>query len=86
MSSAAAAAAVALQPTFGAWIPNSIPPGTSVASINLSGGDGNPISLGMTGDTTDFAISGSKIVVSKSGIAPGHCRAVYTVTVKATQK
>ena len=40
----------------------------------------------MTGDTTDLAISGSKIVVSISDIAPGHCRAVCTVTVNATQK
>jgi len=85
MSSPIVAATVALHLTFGTSIPCSVLPGTVVASINLSGGDGSPISLGMTGDAGDFAISGSNVVVGKSGITPSRCGTVQTVTITARQ-
>src|SRR5260370_32602924 len=42
--------------------------GTVVSSISTKGGDGNTITLTMSGDTTDFALSGVNIVVAARGI------------------
>jgi len=72
-------------------IPCNIPGGTVVAAVVVSGGDGNPTTLSISGDTTDFTLSGSNIVVVPGGItsASGKCplvaSVVETVTVNATQ-
>ena len=44
------------------------PAGTVVAAITVSGGNGKPVTLAMTGDTTDFALSGNSIVIGSSGL------------------
>jgi hypothetical protein len=61
------------------------PAGTVVAQYAASGGNGQPITWTLTGDTADFAMSGSSLVVGPSGIASGNCGKVNTVTVTATQ-
>lgn len=81
-----AAAAVALHLAFAAAVPCNAPPGTIVAAIRSSGGDGSPVALSLSaGDTADFALSGATIVVAAGGIAPGHCDLLRTVTITATQ-
>jgi hypothetical protein len=69
-------------------IPCNAAAGTVVASFVLSGGDGNtvPTSPTLAGDTTDFAISGTNIVVGPSGIAAANCGRTVSVTVTATQQ
>ena len=72
-----------------------IPGGTLVAQIIPSGGDGNPITLGITGDTTDFALSATtapaNVIVASGGItsATGKCplaaAVTETVTINASQ-
>jgi len=47
--------------------------GTLVATMVPSAGDGNPASYAISGDTTDFALSGSTVVVGPNGIAPANC-------------
>jgi len=45
------------------------PPGTVVATMVPSGGDNTTITWALAGDTTDFAISGTNLVVGPNGIA-----------------
>jgi hypothetical protein len=71
---------------FGASVPCDAPPGTVVARLLLSGGDGNPISYAISGDTEDFRIRGSVIVVGSAGIDPAHCGWNRTITITATQQ
>ena len=59
--------------------------GTVVSTVSTSGGDGNPVTLSMTGDTTDFVLSGSNVVVGPNGITLADCGMTETVTVTATQ-
>lgn len=68
-------------------IPCGTPAGTVVASMTVTGGDGNPVSYTLTGgDTADFAVSGANIVVASAGIASGACTGKPTsLTVTATQ-
>ena len=72
-----------------------VPGGTLVAAITASGGDGNPITLSITGDTTDFALSATtlpaNVIVASGGItsASGKCPltapVTETVTINASQ-
>jgi hypothetical protein len=61
--------------------------GTVVAAVSTTGGDGNAVTLSLTGgDTTDFALSGSNIVVGPNGIAAANCdNKVHILTVQAVQ-
>jgi hypothetical protein len=43
------------------------------------------VTLSMTGDTTDFVLSGSNVVVGPNGITLADCGMTETVTVTATQ-
>ena len=66
-------------------------PGTPVAALSMTGGDGNPVTYAAGGgDTSDFAVSGSNVVVGPNGIAAANCPAIgqtstQTLTVTATQ-
>jgi hypothetical protein len=66
-----------------------LPGGAVVAQITTAGGDGNPISLSLTGDTTDFVLSGiappANVLVAPTNISPTVCGDVVNVTVTATQ-
>lgn len=59
--------------------------GTVVAALSVTGGDGNAIAYSLAGNTTDFAISGSNVVVGPSGIASGSCGKTFAETITATQ-
>ena len=62
-------------------------PGTVVAAISTSGGNGNAATPAITGgNSTDFAISGSNIVVAANGIASANCGKTQSVTITATQQ
>ncbi len=71
--------------TFLPQVACSAPAGTLVMAFQASGGDGNTITYSLTGDTTDFAISGTNVVVGSSGIAPANCGMPNAVAVTATQ-
>jgi hypothetical protein len=63
-----------------------VPEGTVVSQLSTTGGDGNPVTFSLTGgDTTDFAISGSNVVVGPNGIATADCGQTEAVTVTASQ-
>jgi hypothetical protein len=82
----AALAAAVLTLAYGASVPCYAPPGTIVARILMSGGDGNPISYRVTGgDAADFRIRGRVVVVGLNGINPAHCGSNQTLTITATQ-
>lgn len=59
--------------------------GTLVSAVSVTGGDGNAVTLAMSGDTTDFALSGSNIVVAAGGITSSACGTFQTVIVAASQ-
>ena len=60
-------------------------PGTLVSALSVTGGDGNPITWSISGDTTDFALSGNNVVVGANGFAAADCGKVNTVVVTAAQ-
>lgn len=61
-------------------------PGTVVAAVSTTGGDGNAATFATSGgDTTDFVVNGTNVVVGPSGIAASSCGKTMTVTVTATQ-
>ena len=61
-------------------------PGTVVATLSTTGGDGSPASFTATGgDTDDFAVSGSNVVVGPNGVAAASCGATENLSVAATQ-
>src|SRR5271166_6217004 len=66
-----------------------IPGGTVVSTVDASGGDGNAITLSMTGNTTDFALSSTtppaNVVVVPAGILLADCNQLYNNTITATQ-
>lgn len=67
-------------------IPCNAAPGTVVSAASVSGGDGNAMTYTASGgDTSDFAISGSNVVVGANGIAAAHCGQTMNVTVSASQ-
>jgi hypothetical protein len=78
--------ALALVLAFGASVACNAPPGTVVARLLLGGGDGNAVNYTMAGDTGDFRIRGSVIVVGFAGIAAAHCGSIRSLTVTATQQ
>jgi hypothetical protein len=81
------AAALALQLAFGASVACDAPPGTVVARLLPSDGDGTAISYTISaGDTEDFRIRGTVIVVGLAGIDPAHCGSNRSITVRATQQ
>jgi hypothetical protein len=81
-----AAAAAALHLALSPAVPCEAVPGTVVASVRVSGGDGNPVTMTISGgDVGDFALSGTDLVVAGGGIAPARCGSVRTVTIQATQ-
>jgi len=59
--------------------------GTVVSAVSTTGGDGNAVTLAISGDTTDFALSGSNVVVATGGITSPDCGKLENVTVTATQ-
>lgn len=66
------------------------PPGTTVGTATVSGGTGGAITLTLSGDTTDFALSGTtppaNVVVAPGGIIAADCdNMVHLVTVTASQ-
>jgi len=60
-------------------------PGTVVSALSVTGGDGNPITWSISGDTTDFALSGNNVVVGPNGVAAADCGKVNIVVVTAAQ-
>src|SRR5271165_2076440 len=66
-----------------------VPGGTVVSTVSVSGGDGNPITLSMTGNTTDFVLSATtppaNVVVAPGGVILADCNKSYTNTITATQ-
>ena len=78
--------AAALVLMFGASVPCNAPTGTIVARLLMSGGDGNPISYRISGgDSADFRVRGSVVVVGYAGIDPTHCGTNTSISVTATQ-
>src|SRR5271165_3072394 len=67
----------------------SVAGGTVVSTVSVSGGDGNPITLSMTGNTTDFVLSATtppaNVVVAPGGVILADCNKSYTNTITATQ-
>jgi hypothetical protein len=67
------------------------PPGTVVSKITTIGGHNTAVTLALSGDTTDFALSATTVpanlVVAPGGISSSQCPggAVDTVTITATQ-
>ena len=59
--------------------------GTVVSALSMTGGDGNAVTWSLAGDTTDFALNGSNLVVASGGITSADCGKTDTVTVTATQ-
>jgi hypothetical protein len=55
-------------------------PGSLVMTMVATGGDGNPVSFALAGDTGDFALSGNTIVVGPNGIAPANCPVAPALT------
>ena len=60
-------------------------PGTVVSAVTTTGGNSNPVTLAMTGDTTDFTLTAGKIVVAAAGITTSGCGKTDTITITATQ-
>jgi hypothetical protein len=60
-------------------IPCNAAPGTVVAALSVTGGDGNPATYtASSGDTTDFAVApgangGANVAVGSAGIAAANC-------------
>lgn len=60
--------------------------GTVVSALSTTGGDGNAATFAITaGDSADFAISGSNVVVGPSGISAANCGTSQNITVSASQ-
>ncbi len=75
---------VAIQPASGTVACNA-PAGTVISAISTAGGDGSPVSLAISGDITDFSLSGANIVVGSGGIAAASCGTKQNVSVTASQ-
>lgn len=63
--------------------------GSVVSTASITGGDGNPATFSMTGNTTDFSINPSTGVVTvgsgSSAIATADCGKTFSNTISATQ-
>ncbi|HEY3910391.1 MAG TPA: hypothetical protein VGM07_10910 [Stellaceae bacterium] len=65
------------------------PAGTVVSQLSISGGDGNPVTFALAplnSSATDFAISGSNVVIGANGIASAHCGETEAFTITASQQ
>jgi len=71
------------------FVPCSAAPGSEVAVVSSSGGDGNAITLSMAGDVTDFALNAAhppaSLLVGPNGIAAANCGKTFVETITATQ-
>jgi hypothetical protein len=76
---------VAVTPTQ-ATVHCDAPPGTVIAAISSTGGNGKPVGYALTaGDTADFAIADGKVVAGPNGLAANQCGQAPFVTVTASQ-
>jgi hypothetical protein len=67
-------------------IPCNAAAGSVVAGLSTTGGDGNaPTFAATAGDTSDFAVSGTNVVVGTNGIAQANCGKTSNLTITATQ-
>lgn len=66
-------------------VPCDAPPGTAVATISYTYGDGDAIDAPTISPTGDFALSGMNIVVGPNGIAATNCGTTENVTITADQ-
>jgi hypothetical protein len=67
-------------------IPCNAPTGTKVAAISTTGGTGNPVTFtASAGDTSDFAVSGTNVVVGPNAIAAANCGSTQNIQVTASQ-
>jgi hypothetical protein len=66
-------------------IPCGVAPGSVVQTLGTLGGDGNAVTWSIAGDTTDFVLSGSSVVVGPNGVSTASCGQTKTVTATATQ-
>jgi hypothetical protein len=89
---AAAPFTIIFSPAYPVFSCASLPPaGTVVSKITTIGGHNTPVTLTLSGDTTDFVLSTTTVpanlTVAPTGISSSHCPAgaVDTVTVTATQ-
>jgi hypothetical protein len=62
--------------------------GTVVATISVSGGNGGPLALKLTGDAAEkFAIKGDDIIVGPKGLsADGKCSDKLDISIDVDQK
>ena len=61
-------------------------PGRVIMTLATTGGDGKPVTYTFGAPVpTDLAISGNKLVIGPTGIAPTNCGTVENVTINATQ-
>ena len=71
------------------FVPCSAAPGSKVAVVSSSGGDGNAITLSMAGDVPDFALNAAhppaSLLVGPNGIAAANCGKTFVETITATQ-
>ena len=67
-------------------VPCNAPAGTVLSAASTTGGDGNASTFTATGgDTADFAVQGTNIVVGTNGINPANCGTTQNLTIQATQ-
>jgi hypothetical protein len=61
-------------------------PGSVVSALSATGGNGKPVGYSITGgNSTDFALNGTNVVVGPNGIATATCGSTAIVTITATQ-
>jgi hypothetical protein len=70
---------ITLNPPAPALACNAVP-GTIVTTLGVTGGDGNPVTYTIGGDTADFALSLPNIVVAPGGITPAGCPVLPALT------
>ena len=89
---AAAPFTIIFSPAYPTYSCSALPiPGTVVSKITTIGGKNTAVTLALSGDTTDFALSATTVpanlIVASGGISSSQCPAgaVDSVTVTATQ-
>jgi hypothetical protein len=65
-------------------VPCGLSPGATVTKVTTAGGDGNPVTLAVTG-SSDFVFQGLNLVVGPNGISQSDCGQTVSVTITATQ-
>jgi len=83
---------IIFQPAYPVFLCSALPaPGTVVSKITTIGGKNTAVTLALSGDTTDFALSATTVpanlVVAPGGISSSQCPAGATdsITITATQ-